>query len=235
MIRALRSADSRSTRTPERPVVRWGFGLALLVGCASPTASGPKPTAAPSAAHAPPSASPAVSKAEGAPTKIPSLGWQLLQEGRFDEARRVFEEELKKEPGSVVASRGLAESYRRAGDLEHAAVALRQTAAMDPSNAEVHVALSEVYGEMKRFQPAADESMEALQREVPPEVSAILKYNMACYEARLGNQRTALWWLRQALEAGFLEMDPKNFEHLQNDPDLESLRRTAAYKELFAP
>jgi tetratricopeptide (TPR) repeat protein len=201
-----------------------GFAIA---GCASAGASGPKPGGE-AAAVSPHGA--AARKADTQPGKVPSLGWQLLREGRFDEARRVFEEDLKREPGSVVASRGLAEAYRQSGDLEHAAVTLRQIAAMDPSNAEVHVALSEVYGEMKRYQPAADESMEALQRDVPPEVGAILKYNMACYEAQLGNQRTALWWLRQALEAGF-----NDYDKLQSDPDLESLRKTAAYHELLSP
>jgi Tfp pilus assembly protein PilF len=165
-----------------------------------------------------------------APSAAPSLGWQFLKDKRFEDARRVFEEDLKKEPGNAGASIGLAEVYGHSGDLEHAAVVLRQAATLNPSNADVHVALSEIYGEMKRFQPAVDESMEALQREVSPETGAVLKYNLACYEARLGNQRTALWWLRQALDAGF-----NDYEHLQNDPDLESLRATAAYRELLTP
>jgi Tfp pilus assembly protein PilF len=198
----------------------------LLLGFAACASTAANTRSRPVSAEA---VAPRTEKKEAYPPS-PSIGWQLLKEGRFDEARRVFEEDLRNNPGSVASSRGLAEAYRQSGDLERAAVALRQTAAMDPSNAEVHVALSEVYGQMKQFGPAKDESMEALQRDVPPEVGAVLKYNMACYEARLGNQRSALWWLRQALEAGF-----NNYEQLQTDPDLESLRTTSAYRELLAP
>jgi len=193
----------------------------VLAGCASAGASAPKAASVSNSPHD-------AQGGEGA--QAPSLGWQLYKERRFAEAKQAFEADLKKEPGNVVASIGLAEVYRHGGDLERAAVVLRQSAALNPANADVRVELSEVYGEMKRFKPAVDESMEALQRGVSPETGAVLKYNLACYQARLGNQRTALWWLRQALEAGF-----SDYDHLQNDPDLESLRATAAYRELLSP
>ena len=54
-------------------------------------------------------------------------------------------------------------------------------------------------------------------------------YNSACACARLADKPKALDFLRRAVEAGFV-----NFAHVEQDPDLESLRGEAAFRELLA-
>ncbi|MHB1846535.1 MAG: TPR end-of-group domain-containing protein, partial [Deltaproteobacteria bacterium] len=105
-----------------------------------------------------------------------------------------------------------------------------RAAELDPAEGEIHAVLSEIYGELNRYADAAHECMQALQREIPKPLSATLKYNLACYQARLGHERESLWWLRQALEAGFDDV-----ELLKRDPDLAAIRNTAAFKALFTP
>ncbi|HPD15540.1 MAG TPA: PDZ domain-containing protein [Planctomycetota bacterium] len=54
-------------------------------------------------------------------------------------------------------------------------------------------------------------------------------YNAACALARQGEKPKALDYLKQSVEAGFVD-----FLHIERDPDLESLRDEAAFKELLA-
>ena len=53
-------------------------------------------------------------------------------------------------------------------------------------------------------------------------------YNAACACALSGDKPTALDFLRKAVEEGFI-----NFAHIEQDGDLESLRKEAVYRELF--
>jgi len=54
-------------------------------------------------------------------------------------------------------------------------------------------------------------------------------YNAACACAQSGDKPTALDYLHKAVEEGFID-----FAHIAQDTDLESLRKEAAYRELFA-
>ena len=54
-------------------------------------------------------------------------------------------------------------------------------------------------------------------------------YNCACGYALLGEKSTALDWLEKAIEVGW-----KDADHLEEDPDLDSLRDDERYKKLVA-
>lgn len=61
----------------------------------------------------------------------------------------------------------------------------------------------------------------------PDDIIAL--YNSACAHALLGDKPTALDFLKRAVEAGFV-----NFDHIQRDGDLETLRAEQIYLALFA-
>jgi tetratricopeptide (TPR) repeat protein len=54
------------------------------------------------------------------------------------------------------------------------------------------------------------------------------RYNLACAYALSGNKTKALESLAKAVENGFVE-----YEHMERDPDLLSIRKTAQYKEIL--
>ena len=54
-------------------------------------------------------------------------------------------------------------------------------------------------------------------------------YNTACAHALLGHEKEALDFLERSVEAGFV-----NFDHIERDTDLDSLRGTDVYKDLLA-
>jgi tetratricopeptide (TPR) repeat protein len=159
-----------------------------------------------------------------------SLGGLLLAQQQLPEAQVAFLEAVRLTPTDGSAFAGLGEVYLKQHDFERAEKAEKQAAQLDPAEGEIHAVLSEIYGEMKRYPQALSESMAALQRDIPKRLGATLRYNVACYEARLGHERESIWWLRQALEAGF-----DDIELMKTDPDLASVRDTPAFKQLLAP
>jgi len=76
-----------------------------------------------------------------------------------------------------------------------------------------------------RYEKAAQLWEEALR--VAPGRHQLL-YNLACAYARMGRTAEALERLAQSIPAGML-----NFDHIEGDPDLVSLREEPAYKSLI--
>lgn len=159
-----------------------------------------------------------------------SLGGLLLAQQLLPDAQVAFLEAVRLSPSDASAYAGLGEVYLKEHDFERAEKAELHAAQLDPAEGEIHAVLSEIYGEMKRYPEALTESMAALQREIPKQLGATLRYNVACYYARLGHARDCIWWLRQALEAGFDDL-----ELMKTDPDLASVRDTEAFKQLLTP
>ncbi len=165
----------------------------------------------------------------GCPAAIfENLGALLAQRHDLSGAAAAFREATARAPRDAAAFSGLGEVYLKERQLMEAERAELRAAELDPADAETHAVLSEIYGDMNRYAQAADECMAALQREVSKELSATLRYNLACYQARLGHERECLWWLRQALEAGF-----RDVQLMKTDPDLASVRGTPAFNQLL--
>lgn len=165
----------------------------------------------------------------GAPaTLLSALGDAYLRAGQLPNAEQSFKGALAHTPKNAEVQAALGEVYLREKKLDQAEAAEKAAIALDPARGEFHAALSEVYGERNLDEAAAAECIEALERTVPKSLEATLKYNLACFNARLGHQRDCLFWLRQALEAGFSDI-----EFMRRDPDLESVRDLPAFRELF--
>ncbi len=77
----------------------------------------------------------------------------------------------------------------------------------------------------KRYDEAETVYLQILKL-VPDGVNSL--YNMACVQALKGNEDSALDYLEQAFKAGY-----SNFNHMQRDKDLESLRELPRYKGLL--
>ncbi|MHB8419537.1 MAG: TPR end-of-group domain-containing protein [Myxococcales bacterium] len=167
----------------------------------------------------------------GCPAEIyKNLGAILLSQHRLPEAEGAFEGAVQRAPSDAAAFAGLGEVFLQEHQLAAALAAEERAAQLDPAEGQIHAILSEIQGDENHYEQAIAECMAALQRDIPKPLGATLRYNLACYQARLGHQRECLWWLRQALEAGF-----DDIELMKTDPDLASVRETAAFRELLSP
>lgn len=78
----------------------------------------------------------------------------------------------------------------------------------------------------KEYAKAIAKYEEILKAE-PKDTRAL--YNAACAHALSGDKTNALERLRKSVEEGFV-----SYAHMERDPDLDTLREEAAYKDLFA-
>ena len=79
----------------------------------------------------------------------------------------------------------------------------------------------------KKEYPKAIAKYEEILKAAPEDAGVL--YNAACAYALSGDKPRALELLRKSVEAGFV-----SFLHIARDPDLESLRAEAVYKDIFA-
>ena len=162
------------------------------------------------------------------PGLLATLGEAYLRAERLPDAEASLKMAIVGDPRDAESVASLGEVYMHEKKLDLAESAEKRAIAIDPGRGEFHAALSEVYGQENRDKLAVEECMEALQRNVPKSLERTLKYNLACFDARLGRERECLFWLRQALEAGFNDVDL-----MRKDPDLASVRDLPAFRELF--
>jgi len=65
------------------------------------------------------------------------------------------------------------------------------------------------------------------ERTSDPSMVATARYNVACGYALKGDKKQALAWLKRAIRSGFTDVD-----HMQNDPDLASIRDDEGFRAL---
>lgn len=93
----------------------------------------------------------------------------------------------------------------------------------DQAFKEVHVNLSTAYLKGQQYEDAR-KTLEALNQLDPGHPH--LHYNLACYHSLTGNPEASLESLQQAMQRGY----PRPGD-VDNDPDLEHLRRTAEFRQ----
>ncbi len=91
-----------------------------------------------------------------------------------------------------------------------------------PDFLQVLIVLAELYTRRSRHEEALrlDERLAALRPDDP-----VIHYNLACSRALLGRVEEALDALRRAVRLGY-----DDFDHMDKDPDLASLRRDPRYR-----
>ncbi|MDA0691840.1 MAG: tetratricopeptide repeat protein [Nitrospinae bacterium] len=90
---------------------------------------------------------------------------------------------------------------------------------------ETYINLSTTYFRAKKF----DEALKTLQElEQINASNPLLHYNLACYYSLTNQPEASLDALKNAVGFGY-----KNFQEIQTDPDLESLRTKAGFKAWF--
>jgi tetratricopeptide (TPR) repeat protein len=124
--------------------------------------------------------------------------------------------------------------YREAVDLYREIVAARSRLE-GPEGLRTLLAQAELAwaysasGDHDRGMKLLDETIETIRRVFGEDHGATINtlYNAACAEARTGNRDRALSWLRQAVDAGY-----GNIDWVLQDSDLESLRGDAEFEGL---
>jgi tetratricopeptide (TPR) repeat protein len=93
-----------------------------------------------------------------------SLGYNLYEQGKFDDAQKVFEGLTAVEPGSAYGFAGLGAIAlaKEPADLDAAITNLRRAAELDSKNATIHANLGEALLRKAQLQEAAAEFKKAM-------------------------------------------------------------------------
>jgi tetratricopeptide (TPR) repeat protein len=125
-----------------------------------------------------------------------------------------------------VAEAKIGECYTRKGELDRAIATLERTIAAYPNYPHSYFYLGVAYWEKGNPDLGVEQFFKVI--ELYPQESAAY-YNIACYYAIKGIPDLALVWLEKAFKNGF-----RQFQHMQTDTDLDSIRLLPRYKKLVA-
>jgi len=162
------------------------------------------------------------------------LGSAVLELGRFDQARAVFEEAHELKPGEVECTFMLGVTCRRQGDLKNAVTYLAEAAARDPEFTQAFVELGITYGALDRHADAQRICQEALRND-PENTEARLGLAVALYHQ--DDYAAAILQFREVLDR-----DPENIRAhyglglaLFFDGDREGAKKEIIYLNSRAP
>jgi len=95
----------------------------------------------------------------------------------------------------------------------------------NPDYIEVLIQLGDVYTKRGFYKNGLEVDLK-LSRLCPQD--PVVHYNLACSYSLVGETEKALETLKKAIQLGYTD-----FDYMEKDPDLESLRNDSRYKELI--
>jgi len=163
---------------------------------------------------------------------INNLGTLYFFEGRYVDAARTFEHATETQERYYLAWGNLGDGYYWApGERERAPQAYRRAIELgqelllvNPSDAEVHIAMARYYA-MLGDEPAARQSLDTALRLAPMDMYVM--YDAAQAHAILGDSEPTLELLLSAIESGYSRAE------IRVNPFLEEVRRDARLQEVL--
>ena len=111
-------------------------------------------------------------------------------------------------------------------EIRDAIEKLNATLKNDPQNGALYFNRGLQLSQVRNRKAAIEDFTRAIELNVNPTTAA---YNIACMHSLDGNKKEALSWLRHALDEGF-----DSWNHIENDSDLNNLRKSAEFQKLVA-
>jgi tetratricopeptide (TPR) repeat protein len=137
-----------------------------------------------------------------------------------EEMTSLSQEEREKRMGIFHYNEG--NKFFKVGDFPEAIIRYQKALHHHKEFREALINLSTAYMKSKMFDKAW-ETLQAGQKQFPK--AALIDYNLACYFSLTENLEPGLSALQTAVEKGY-----KQFNQIENDPDLNNLRQSSNYR-----
>jgi len=161
-----------------------------------------------------------------------TLGRIHTSTGKLEEALELFRRVIDIQPGFYVAYNDLKQVLLRLGRTEEAEAAYRRVLELmpnyllrNPDDSRARMFYAITLCDAGKPEEAIQEGSAAIDSSPG---DSVMLYNGACLYARLGDPGRAVATLRQAIAAGVV-----NYGWMRQDPDLDTIRDTAEFKELM--
>ena len=161
-----------------------------------------------------------------------NLGWQYLQGGRLEEARRVFETMAELDPTFWGVHWGLGHYYRQKTKYKEAIAEFQKAIDAKGGHALPLTALGYTYAVAGQSTEARQvlEQLEALSQK-----SYVSPFNMATIHVGLNEKDEAFVWLEKAFEERSRSLAwlnvTKEYDRVRSDPRFKSLLRRVGLPE----
>jgi tetratricopeptide (TPR) repeat protein len=146
-------------------------------------------------------------------------------ENDLDTARVNLKKAVEMNPRSYVFLYRLGALYRMQGELDQAIEELKKATELRPDYIAAHDELAMCYLE-KGFLVHALAELKLVVNLDPSDSRSM--YNIACVYSLRNNTESALRWLERSIDNGY-----KDFEFMNDDPDLDNIRNSPKYIELI--
>lgn len=151
-----------------------------------------------------------------APTHF-NIGYELEQRDQLDAAREYYLRSMELVGSNTLVHNNLGMIAMKQNRPEEALAYFRDAVKAKPDNWDARINLGIVLAQLGRKSEAIEQYKRVVEGE--PSYNPALYYNIACYYATHNETNAGLEWLRKAVEHGY-----DNWELIQTDPDLDSLR-----------
>lgn len=162
-----------------------------------------------------------------APTHF-NIGYELEKRGELNAAKNSYLKSVELIAENSLALNNLGMVAIKQNQPDEAIRYFREAVKAQPNNWDARINLGIVLWERGQKAEAIEQYEYVARKE--PGYNPALCYNIACYYASLGHTIKGMAWLREAIENGY-----ENWELIQKDPDLDTLRDLPEFKRLRKP
>ncbi len=154
-----------------------------------------------------------------------NLGLTQYYNEEYQAAQSSFQKAIDLDPTYATAYANLGNVYRRNEQFSEAKKNYLEAIRLDPTNAVAYNNIGLVY----YMEGQLDQSIEAFKKVVEIDTAdPIAPYSLACLYSLQEDTDTSLDWLKNSLQKGW-----DDYESLQQDGDLEFVRKSAGFEQLM--
>ena len=156
---------------------------------------------------------------------INNIGKLYFNSEKFDEAARWYNIAISQDPKNAVGFYNLGTVYANLQHLDSAISMYKKSLQLDPDYYTANLNLGVALHALKQYDSAIAYTQKAIRVNPKDELAY---YYLALSYAKSNKPEESLRYLQQALERGY-----KNYEYIILEPDLDSIRKYAAYRDMM--
>lgn len=154
-----------------------------------------------------------------------SLGYTHKLLNDYEKAKEAYRKSIRLDSSYTPPYRNLANLFYELEQPDSVELMIKASLKENPKNANVYGELGKHYLKIQQLEKAIESLKTAVELD---SVNNIYPYNLACGFALKGDSTMAFEWLEKSFQIGYW-----NYDHMQADPDLESIRETETFNQMM--